>query len=254
MRILTFDLINGLPLHPLVIHLAVIFVPLFSVLFILINFKSNLREKYGNVTLIGLGIAFIASIVSKKSGEALSARVGLPVEHSNYGDKLVLTVGLLFVIALIWQLNLRKPAADRKLSDQTLNIIGKIGVLVAVIAIVFGYLTGNSGARATWEKRIAQESVATPNADATAASEVDSEVGDITLAEVAQHNSIDDCWVAVSGKVYDVTKFVSQHPGGSDKIERICGTDGTAAFKGQHRGEDIPENTLSNYEIGTLAQ
>lgn len=35
----------------------------------------------------------------------------------------------------------------------------------------------------------------------------------ITLAEVAQHNKADDLWIVVAGKVYDVTKFLSEHPG-----------------------------------------
>ncbi len=71
---------------------------------------------------------------------------------------------------------------------------------------------------------------------------------------MAKHNSVSDCWVAVDGKVYDLTKFASQHPGGEGNITEICGTDGTAAFKGQHGGESTPINTLSNYEIGLLAQ
>ena len=34
-----------------------------------------------------------------------------------------------------------------------------------------------------------------------------------SLEEVAAHNSAKDCWIAVDGKVYDVTKFLDSHPG-----------------------------------------
>lgn len=34
-----------------------------------------------------------------------------------------------------------------------------------------------------------------------------------SLDEVAKHNKSDDCWVIIHGKVYDVTKFLSEHPG-----------------------------------------
>ena len=36
-----------------------------------------------------------------------------------------------------------------------------------------------------------------------------------SLEEVAKHSSHDDCWVIVRDKVYDVTSFVKEHPGGS---------------------------------------
>ena len=38
---------------------------------------------------------------------------------------------------------------------------------------------------------------------------------EFSLEEVAKHSSHDDCWVIVRDKVYDVTSFVKEHPGGS---------------------------------------
>jgi cytochrome b involved in lipid metabolism len=36
--------------------------------------------------------------------------------------------------------------------------------------------------------------------------------------EVAEHNTPDSLWIAVRGKVYDVTNFAQKHPGGSDIV------------------------------------
>ena len=36
-----------------------------------------------------------------------------------------------------------------------------------------------------------------------------------TLADVAQHSTPGDCWLIVRGKVYDVTGWAAQHPGGN---------------------------------------
>lgn len=37
----------------------------------------------------------------------------------------------------------------------------------------------------------------------------------ISTKDVAQHASPDDCWVVVNGKVYDLTTFAPNHPGGA---------------------------------------
>jgi len=54
-----------------------------------------------------------------------------------------------------------------------------------------------------------------------------------TAAEVANHNSFSDCWVSLRGKVYDVTSFLQQHPGGPQALAQQgrAGADVTAAFE-----------------------
>lgn len=40
----------------------------------------------------------------------------------------------------------------------------------------------------------------------------------ITLAECQEHMSDKDCWLVIDGKVYDVTPFLDEHPGGFDTL------------------------------------
>lgn len=61
-----------------------------------------------------------------------------------------------------------------------------------------------------------------------------------TLAEVAKRNTPSECWVAIDGEVYDLTGWISEHPGGSGAIRSLCGTDGTDEFSSQHGGEGAP--------------
>merc|ERR1712151_1060449 len=56
----------------------------------------------------------------------------------------------------------------------------------------------------------------------------------VRMSEVEKHNRPDDCWVVFHDEVYDVTEFAKTHPGGSELITRLAGTDGTAAFSDMH--------------------
>ncbi|MEK6927401.1 MAG: cytochrome b5-like heme/steroid binding domain-containing protein [Nanoarchaeota archaeon] len=58
----------------------------------------------------------------------------------------------------------------------------------------------------------------------------------ITLQQLSQHNSQSDCWIGYNDKVYDVTSFLPNHPGGVNAIARHCGTAEAFqnAFKNQH--------------------
>lgn len=51
-----------------------------------------------------------------------------------------------------------------------------------------------------------------------------------TFEEVAAHNTTDDLWVVYNGKVYDVTKYLDEHPGGEEVVLDVAGTDATEAF------------------------
>ena len=53
--------------------------------------------------------------------------------------------------------------------------------------------------------------------------------------------------------VYDLTSYVSSHPGGSAVIKAICGKDGTAAFSGQHGGAKTPTSVLASFKLGALS-
>lgn len=81
---------------------------------------------------------------------------------------------------------------------------------------------------------------------------VDSNV--YTRDQIALHPDASSCWTSVNGGVYDLTPWVSRHPGGEGAILSICGKDGSSAFNDQHGGDRRPESVLASYKIGTLAQ
>lgn len=56
----------------------------------------------------------------------------------------------------------------------------------------------------------------------------------VTLDDLKSHNSVNDAWVAVQGQVFDVTSFLSEHPGGKKVLLKECGKDATKKFEMFH--------------------
>ena len=40
----------------------------------------------------------------------------------------------------------------------------------------------------------------------------------ISMSEIKKHTTEKSCWMLIHGKVYDVTEFLEEHPGGYDII------------------------------------
>lgn len=58
-----------------------------------------------------------------------------------------------------------------------------------------------------------------------------------TVDEVAKHNTPQDAWVIIDGKIYDVTKFAPMHPGGTQILLDYAGKDCSQVFWDLHRAE-----------------
>mmetsp|Transcript_11261 Transcript_11261/g.18088 ORF Transcript_11261/g.18088 Transcript_11261/m.18088 type:complete len:86 (+) Transcript_11261:187-444(+) len=74
----------------------------------------------------------------------------------------------------------------------------------------------------------------------------------IPLSEVAKHNKEDDCWIVIRGKVYNVTEFIEEHPGGEGVLVAYGGTDCTEQFESVIHSQAATEIMKELY-VGDLA-
>ncbi|XP_028132772.1 cytochrome b5 [Diabrotica virgifera virgifera] len=73
----------------------------------------------------------------------------------------------------------------------------------------------------------------------------------ITLEEVSRHDTDKDCWVVIYDRVYDITEFLDEHPGGSEVLLEYAGREASAAFRGSGHS-NVAIKLLNKYCIGEL--
>ncbi|KAJ4769603.1 Cytochrome B5-like protein [Rhynchospora pubera] len=71
-----------------------------------------------------------------------------------------------------------------------------------------------------------------------------------TNEQVSKHNTRTDCWIIVKDKVYDVTSYVEEHPGG-DAILNNAGRDSTQGFYGPQHATRVFD-MVDEFYIGDL--
>ena len=86
----------------------------------------------------------------------------------------------------------------------------------------------------------------------------------LNMAEIARHNKQTDCWMLISGKVYNITSYFGSHPGGSGAMSATCGKDATDAYytkdpyasssSSRSAHSSRAQSLLSNYYLGNLNQ
>ncbi len=76
-----------------------------------------------------------------------------------------------------------------------------------------------------------------------------------TQEQVAKHNTLKSVWVVRNGKVYDVTEFVPDHPGGDDLVMRYAGKDMGDVMDDpvEHSHSESAFELLDEHLIGKLA-
>ncbi|PUA81911.1 DUF2231 domain-containing protein [Nocardioides currus] len=147
-----FDLIDGIPLHPLVVHAVVVLLPLATLGTIAIVARPAWRLRFGPLVVAAAALSTALIPVATSSGEALERRVGDPGRHAELGDQLIwFAVPLLLLSAALVWLEWRRGRPGAPVGSRTLlNVVAALVVVAALASAVQVYRVGDSGARAAW--------------------------------------------------------------------------------------------------------
>lgn len=144
------DTVNGLPVHPLIVHAAIVLVPLAAVGAVLVACRSAWDRRFGVVVVLVALVAAGASVLAKESGEHLARTLGLPEPHAQLGNRMPLIAGALFAaVLLLWLFDRGVPGNRRR--PWWLVLLAILTVVVAVLAVWWTWRTGESGAATVWQ-------------------------------------------------------------------------------------------------------
>ena len=249
---------GGLPLHPLVVHAPVVLIPLSAIALVLLIFVRKWRPHYAWLAVAGLVVGTLGAVAAVLTGNAFAETIGLPARHATLGTILVWTAAALSVSAIVWWL-LQHQERDNEQESRIVWASSIVTVVLVVATLIFTVLTGHSGAEAAWggttsqsESTAVEDEKGTVEDEQAAESQSASPATTFTAAQVAQNSDASSCWASVDGSVYDLTEWISEHPGGSREIEALCGTDATAAFQRQHGSNAEAQRELAGFKIGEL--
>ncbi|MCA0295310.1 MAG: hypothetical protein LCH96_08405 [Actinobacteria bacterium] len=138
----------GLPLHPLVVHGAVVLLPLVALATLLIAASARARKRYGSLVVLGSVVALGAVIGARVTGEALNGgtMAGTPTmaTHITWGLLAPWPAGALVVTSLLLVL------AGRGTNRPFLVTSALLAVVSALASISIVVVVGHAGATAVW--------------------------------------------------------------------------------------------------------
>ena len=147
-----FDLVNGIPVHPLVVHAIVVLLPLTVLGTLSLAAVPRWRVTYGPLVVASALLSVVLLPVATSSGEELEKRVGDPGEHAELGEMLIwFAIPLLVLVTAMWWLARRQQRHGSEPSKWLVTSVVVLAVLAALATSVQVYRVGDSGAQAVWE-------------------------------------------------------------------------------------------------------
>jgi len=150
-----FDTINGVPLHPLVVHGVVVLLPLAALGTIAIALRPAWRRTYGPLVVATTAVATALVFVAIQAGQEFEKGLEIDLDrHQDLGEKLIwFALGLLVLVTALVVLD-RRPAAPADAAGGSgsvvLKVVAALAIAAALATTAQTFLVGDSGARKAW--------------------------------------------------------------------------------------------------------
>ena len=144
-----FGSVAGLPLHPLVIHAAIVLIPLVAISALVMSYLPSFSRRYGKVTLVIALVAQASLFLAKVTGEAFEEILDKDVgNHAELGEIApFITLPMVALIYLRWRLD----RSGANIGSPWVRRLTSLALIVASLAsIVIVVLVGHSGAESVW--------------------------------------------------------------------------------------------------------
>ena len=151
--------INGVPLHPLVIHAVVVFVPLAAlaaIALVIPKYRWLARWPALILTLGATAAAYVATLTGADLRDTRKLDTPLVKTHGEWGDRLMIAMWIFaaLVVVAFWALpHVTRIAGGRDREAKVAVLEKPLMVLVplaAIAVLVLVVITGDAGARAVW--------------------------------------------------------------------------------------------------------
>ena len=152
-----FDQIDGIPLHPLVVHAAVVFIPLASLGVVAMAIWPRFSRQYGWIVAAVSVAAAGASWAARLTGEKLASQIGSPgFNHDQLGRIMpFFATALAIVVVALWLIDRSAPGPGSAPRGGGLRTaVAVVAVIVALASLVWVIRVGHSGSKSVWSGRI----------------------------------------------------------------------------------------------------
>lgn len=165
--------IDGLPAHPLLVHLAVVLIPISALLLILAVCWPAARIRLGLLPMVTALVTLVLVPITTDAGQWLKEQLPsdpLVQAHADLGEQMLFWSIGVFVLATAWWVlhsnrfvkwrtdHTHRSGSDRSASPKAWRFVvltvAVVSVLVAAGSVVQVYRIGESGAKAVWNDQL----------------------------------------------------------------------------------------------------
>lgn len=148
------EFVNGLPLHPLLVHFVVVLIPAAALGAAVISVWPWARQRYGWLVVAVTAVATVLIPITTNAGEKLQARLpenDLITEHQRLGDLMLrLTLPLLVFVTALMVVHTLSQRQELRWAKVAIVVLAVLTIGGGVLAGIHVFRTGEAGSRAVF--------------------------------------------------------------------------------------------------------